>query len=151
MKFMVKKVLNGKPNRLKRCNQSQSRQISATIDFGAELRPWHRIRFWKKTSSSSLKRSGYVIHNFINLRPYTNVSLQIQTVGGVSDNWPIFWCNFFLQPFTKSNLNSVVNTYECNQGKKEFYRYLQLRRTGKDSSNHDYLSLSEVEFFGLVE
>ena len=44
-----------------------------------------------------------------------------------------------------------VKTFKCNQENKEFYRYLRLRQTGKNSAGNDKLELSQIEFFGLLE
>jgi hypothetical protein len=44
----------------------------------------------------------------------------------------------------------IVKTYECNSRSSEFFRYIRLRQTGKNSNNADYLMLSEIEFFGLI-
>ena len=51
------------------------------------------------------------------------------------------------------NGNYIVKNYECHTDRTgdEFYRYIRLRQTGKDSGNYSYLILSEIEFFGLLE
>ena len=46
------------------------------------------------------------------------------------------------------NGNYITKTYECCGSVSESFRYLALRVTGKDSSGHHSLCLSEIEFFG---
>ena len=44
----------------------------------------------------------------------------------------------------------ITKTYDCQGMSPKSYRYLRLRATGKNSSNHDGLDLSEIEFFGVL-
>jgi hypothetical protein len=45
-----------------------------------------------------------------------------------------------------------TNIFRCDNGGSGsyFYRYIRLMHTGKNSSGHDYLVLSNVEFFGSI-
>jgi hypothetical protein len=45
--------------------------------------------------------------------------------------------------------NFSVKTYACsNASPNEFFRFIRMRQTGKNSSNRDYLLLCNIEFFG---
>jgi hypothetical protein len=48
--------------------------------------------------------------------------------------------------------NSLVKTYECSTSKSnEFFRFIRMRQTGKDSDNNDNLALAKIEFFGVLK
>jgi hypothetical protein len=48
--------------------------------------------------------------------------------------------------------NCIVKTYGCSRvNRREFFRFIRMRQTGKDSNNCDYLMLCNIEFFGKVK
>jgi hypothetical protein len=51
------------------------------------------------------------------------------------------------------NGNSITKIFHCNDNSSDsqFYRYIRLTQTGKDSSGYDYLRLSNIEFFGSMK
>lgn len=44
----------------------------------------------------------------------------------------------------------IVKSYNCKLNRSTFYRLIRLRQTGKNTSDSNYLKLSQVEFFGKV-
>jgi hypothetical protein len=45
----------------------------------------------------------------------------------------------------------ITKTYECSRAiSGEFFRFIRMRQTDKDSMNFDYLALCNIEFFGRV-
>jgi hypothetical protein len=50
------------------------------------------------------------------------------------------------------NDNYVTKTFSCNVERSyaDFYRYIRLQQTGKNSSGSDYLQLANIEFFGSM-
>jgi hypothetical protein len=48
---------------------------------------------------------------------------------------------------------SIIEIFECNESSRvgSFYRYIRLTQTGKNSSNHDSLKLTNIEFFGSMK
>jgi hypothetical protein len=50
------------------------------------------------------------------------------------------------------NGNYVTKTFSCNGERScgNFYRYIRLQQTGKNSSGNDRLMLANIEFFGLM-
>jgi hypothetical protein len=47
---------------------------------------------------------------------------------------------------------SRVKTYECSTSKSnEFFRFIRMRQTGKNSNNEDHLFLTNIELFGLLK
>lgn len=44
----------------------------------------------------------------------------------------------------------MVATYECNQRNHNFYRFIRVRQTGKNSYGSDYFKLTQLELFGKV-
>jgi hypothetical protein len=51
------------------------------------------------------------------------------------------------------NGRSITKIFECNENGAvgRFSRYIRLTQTGKTSSNHDYLVLTNIEFFGSMK
>jgi hypothetical protein len=48
--------------------------------------------------------------------------------------------------------NFIAKTYECSKSNlNEFFRFIRMKLTGKDSSNCDCLMLSNIEFFGTLK
>jgi hypothetical protein len=48
--------------------------------------------------------------------------------------------------------NFIVKTYACwNASPSEFFRFIRMRQTGKNSSNNDHLLLCNIEFFGELK
>jgi hypothetical protein len=45
---------------------------------------------------------------------------------------------------------SVVKSFECSKNCSEFFRYIRIRLTGRDSSGYDCLMLTNIEFFGRL-
>jgi hypothetical protein len=46
---------------------------------------------------------------------------------------------------------SLVKHFNCSSDhSSEFFRFIRLRQTGKNSSNHDFLMLCNIEFFGVA-
>jgi hypothetical protein len=52
-----------------------------------------------------------------------------------------------------SSLNGqgVISTFPISTKFEEGFRMIRLRQTGKDSSGCDYLTVSAIEFFGVLE
>jgi hypothetical protein len=47
---------------------------------------------------------------------------------------------------------SRVKTYECSTSKSdEFFRFIRMKQTGKNSGNNDTLILTNIEFFGILK
>ena len=46
--------------------------------------------------------------------------------------------------------SNIERTYECNRQSDRFVRFVRMRQTGKTSDNEDWLSLSQIEFFGKL-
>ena len=44
----------------------------------------------------------------------------------------------------------IVKNYNCKLNRSTFYRLIRLRQTGKNTSDSNYLKLSQIEFFGKV-
>lgn len=51
----------------------------------------------------------------------------------------------------KLNGNSRIKNFTCSQQNSEFFRYVRLRQTGKNSSDCDFLVLTNIEFFGSLK
>jgi hypothetical protein len=48
--------------------------------------------------------------------------------------------------------NYLVKTYGCSRvNRREFFRFIRIRQTGKNSSNYHHLTLCNIEFFGKVK
>ena len=45
----------------------------------------------------------------------------------------------------------IVKTYECSNRAGLFARFVRLRQTGPNTSNGNFLQLSEIEFFGQLK
>jgi hypothetical protein len=45
---------------------------------------------------------------------------------------------------------NIVKTYECSKNCSEFFRFIRMRQTGRNSSNTDFLILTNIEFFGRM-
>ena len=45
----------------------------------------------------------------------------------------------------------VVKNYSCNKGNHDFYRFIRMRQTGKNSSGEHYLVFSQIELFGKLQ
>jgi hypothetical protein len=48
---------------------------------------------------------------------------------------------------------SITKIFECHGDSvaSDFYRYIRLTQTGKNSSENDYLPLANIEFFGSIK
>jgi hypothetical protein len=76
--------------------------------------------------------------------------LQEWTISGSKDGNS--WTIVDDQHTQSLNGNYVTKLFECgdNSSVSEFYRYLRLTQTGKNSSGYDHLMLSNIEFFGSI-
>ena len=54
---------------------------------------------------------------------------------------------------SSNDLNGMYITkhFTCSRTYNEFFRYIRLTQTGKNSSRCDHLQMSEIEFFGIVK
>jgi hypothetical protein len=80
--------------------------------------------------------------------PYADSDFVSWVIEGSNDgsNWTT------LDERNTRDLNGpgIVKTYLCSNDCSEFFHYIRMRQTGRNSINHDRLTLTNIEFFGRV-
>jgi hypothetical protein len=87
----------------------------------------------------ALKSDGHSRHHL----------LEWQLAGSMDCNE---WTVLDRQKTQDLNGNFITKIFHCNgsSSNSQFYRYIRLTQTGKDSYGHDNLLLSNIEFFGSM-
>ena len=125
-----------------------SRQCHHVVDYG-----------WNNYWYSINEPYSFVQFDFKSRRVcLSGYSLKSHTGGG---NFPVSWAievsddGSTWEAVDLRNTRDLVGsnierTYECNRQSDRFVRFVRMRQTGKTSDNEDWLSLSQIEFFGKL-
>ena len=122
-------------------------QITASTQFDYSCSPQNLITSNEKTyfSSKNVKNS-WVKFDFQNkkvrLNSYTITSGPYSTGLYHPKSWVIEGSN---DDFSYDDFSFDINNSDGN-----YYRFIRLRQTGKTSSNDNYLVLSHIDFYGLI-
>jgi hypothetical protein len=114
-----------------------------TDSFGTEDQPNSWIQFDFKDRVVSFTHYALKSHSGT-----ANFPLQWKLQGSMNGN---AWSVLDTQNTQELKAKSVTKIFTC-QGNSvsNFYRYVRLTQTGRNSSGYDYMKLTNIEFFGSM-
>lgn len=118
----------------------------------------------KKDFRSSYEENAWLKYDFLNKKVHP-IGYSIKSTFENKGYWhPVNWViegsntdltNDWVILDSRNDIKSLDDSYAFQtffiQKSCDFYRYLRIRQTGRDSTNDHYLEISELDFYGITK